>query len=494
MSTAIFGVVFLVVGLAAMFLMYHLWGYPFDKVTKTSAAPKWAMMLHRVLGYMFGVIYVGLMIKMVPRLWQYQVEFPARTTVHIVLGFTIGFLLIIKIAIMRFFRHFEEWMPYLGTAIMLGTVILLGLSLPYAFQERMLASSAPKGNVTSKESLARVAAMLPTAEFPDGVKLAELATAEALNEGHRVLVTACVRCHDLRTILVKPRTPSGWREVVDRMAEKPALFEPIPDRDLHRVTAYLIAITPDLAKSSQMKREEAVAKAESLSAAAAVAAGQAAATTGTPDAGASSAAGSAAPSPDASAGSAAPGAGSGSAVAATKPGAPTKPAPVKRKPTPPAKPATPAAGSGSAAPPAVADDDAAGEAAKPADPAKPAEAAKPTDLTKPAPPADPAAKPPAVATTPPPTTPAAATPAPPTTTAPPAANPMPAGGELARAQKTFQAKCSQCHSTDEVKRHPPKSAAQTSSLIKRMIEENDAVFSAAEIQAISTYINATYVK
>src|SRR5882757_784239 len=319
MSTAIFGVVFLVIGLVTMFLMYHLWGYPFDKATHTSAAPRWAMALHRLLGYAFAVIYILLMWKMVPRLWQYQVEFPARTTVHIVLGFTIGFLLIIKIAIMRFFRHFEEWMPYLGTAIMLGTVILLGLSLPYAFQERLLASSAPKGNVTSKESLARVAAMLPTAEFPDGVKLAELATVDAMNEGRRVLVTACVKCHDLRTILVKPRTPSGWREVVERMAEKPAVFEPIPDRDLQHVTAYLIAITPDLAKSSQMKREEAVAKAESLSAAAAVAAGTAPATTGatdTPGAGSGSAAIGATEGAGSGAGSAAAGAGSGSAAGA----------------------------------------------------------------------------------------------------------------------------------------------------------------------------------
>src|ERR1700755_1442492 len=134
MLTAIGGVVFLVIGLVTMFLMYHLWGYPFDKATRTSTAPRWAMRLHRVLGYLFGILYVGMMIKMVPRLWQYQVEFPARTTVHIVIGFTIGFLLIVKIAIMRFFRHFEEWMPYLGTAIMLGTVILLGLSLPYALQ------------------------------------------------------------------------------------------------------------------------------------------------------------------------------------------------------------------------------------------------------------------------------------------------------------------------------------------------------------------------
>src|SRR5687767_7645507 len=121
--TSLLGVLFLVLGLGAMFLMYRLWGYPFDKVTKTSSAPPWAMLLHRVLGYLFAITYVAIMWHMVPRLWEYQVEFPARTTAHILLGMTVGFLLIVKISIMRWFRHFEEWMPYLGTAIMLCTVL-----------------------------------------------------------------------------------------------------------------------------------------------------------------------------------------------------------------------------------------------------------------------------------------------------------------------------------------------------------------------------------
>jgi mono/diheme cytochrome c family protein len=129
------------------------------------------------------------------------------------------------------------------------------------------------------------------------------------------------------------------------------------------------------------------------------------------------------------------------------------------------------------------------DATKPADPTKPGDVAttKPIDtVTKPgttvAPPAPPSptAPTPPAATTPPPATDSVAKPTVP-------------GGDLTKAKATFQAKCSQCHSTDEVKRHPPKSAAGTTSLIKRMIEENDAVFSAAEIQLISTYINATYV-
>ncbi len=262
--TALLGILFVVLGLAAMFLMYHLWGYPFDKVTKTSAAPRWAMYLHRVLGYLFALVYVALMWKMVPRLWEYQVEFPARTVVHIVVGFSIGFLLIVKIAIMRFFRHFEEWMPYLGTAIMLGTVILIGLSIPIALHEHRLSEQA-----FAEPNRVRVAQLLPGAELPEGAPSpAELSAEASLRNGRKVLLDNCVKCHDLKTILAKPRSPAGWWTTVERMSEKPALFDPISEREMFNVTAYLIAITPDLQKSSKQKREAQLARATAMSKAA----------------------------------------------------------------------------------------------------------------------------------------------------------------------------------------------------------------------------------
>jgi cytochrome c5 len=266
-STSTLGMAFVVLGFGAMFLMYHLWGYPYDKATRKSAAPRWAMYLHRVLGYLFALTYVLLMVEMVPRLWQYQVEFPARTVVHMVVGFSIGFLLLVKISIMRFFRHFEEWMPYLGTAIMLGTVVLLGLSLPYALHEEALAANAPGGGAFSKASQERVARLLPSAGLPADAKLDELATASSLRAGRGVLTKKCVVCHDLKTILDQPRTPAGWYGVVERMGEKPTLVTPLSDQDMERVTAYLIAITPDLQKSRRQRRDEELARAEAMRAA-----------------------------------------------------------------------------------------------------------------------------------------------------------------------------------------------------------------------------------
>lgn len=328
--TVLLGIAFVVLGFAAMFLMYHLWGYPFDKATKTSAAPRWAMYLHRLLGYLFAFVYIAMMWKMVPRLWEYQVELPARTVVHIVIGFGIGFLLLVKIAIMRFFRHFEEWMPYLGTAIMLGTIILIGLSLPIALHEHRLAEKA-----FSDGNRARVALLLPTAELPSGAPSpAELSTEKSLRNGRRVLLENCVKCHDLKTILAKPRTPSGWWSTVERMGEKPALFDPITERENFDVTAYLIAITPDLQRSTKQKREQQIARETEMSKAAEVmtgpeGGGEPSASGGDePSAGAGAAptAGSGA-APAAGSGAAAPTVGSGAAPTAGSGAAPPAPAP-----------------------------------------------------------------------------------------------------------------------------------------------------------------------
>lgn len=255
--SAVLGLVFLGLAFAATFLMYYLWGFPFDKATRTSAAPKGLMRLHRFIGYSYAVLYVVMMTQMVPRLWTYQVELPPRTVAHLLLGFLIGLILIVKIAIMRFFRHFEEWMPYLGTALFVCTVLLMGLSVPFAFRERALARGAVGGDVFSTQNRQRVAELLPMAGFPDQAPLKELSTEAGLQAGRSVLLEKCVTCHDLKTVLTQPRTPSDWVSTVRRMAEKPALSGPITDADQWHVAAYLIAITPDLQRSTKAQRAQA---------------------------------------------------------------------------------------------------------------------------------------------------------------------------------------------------------------------------------------------
>src|SRR5438270_764603 len=113
-TSAILGLIFLGLSIASTFLMYYLWGFPFDRATHKSEAPRGLMRLHRAIGYTYGLLYLVMMAQMAPRMWQYQVELPARTVAHLILGLLIGIILVVKIAILRCFRHLEEWTPYLG--------------------------------------------------------------------------------------------------------------------------------------------------------------------------------------------------------------------------------------------------------------------------------------------------------------------------------------------------------------------------------------------
>lgn len=255
-TSATMGILFVAIAAINTYLMYHLWGYPYDGETRTSKAPRALMLVHRGLGYVFVIVYVLMMIRMVPRMWNYQVELPARTVAHLMLGFTIGFLLLIKISIFRFFRHLEEWFPVLGTSIFLCTVLLAALSVPFAFREAALAAQVPGGHAFSEKNLTRVQALLPRAGFPEEANLDELASPGSLHAGREVLLGKCVRCHDLKTVLMRPRTPSDWVRTVTRMGQKPDLFEPISQNEQWQAAAYLVAITPDLQKSSKQLRGE----------------------------------------------------------------------------------------------------------------------------------------------------------------------------------------------------------------------------------------------
>ena len=256
MSTAtstILGLIFLGLGNASVFLMYKLWGYPFDHETRTSAAPKSLMFVHRAIGYAYLILYIFMMWYMVPRLWNYQVELPPRTVAHLMLGITIGVLLLVKISILRFFRHFEEAMPYIGTALLICTYLLIGLSVPFTLRESVRQVSS---NVFSDASIERTHTRLQMAGLPPDAPLDKLATRRKLREGQDVLLKKCVQCHDLRTILARPRTPPDWVRTVDRMAIKPMIGEPITLEDQWTVSAYLIAITPELQVSAKEQRRQ----------------------------------------------------------------------------------------------------------------------------------------------------------------------------------------------------------------------------------------------
>ncbi len=255
-SNSILGLVFLALSATGTFLMFKLWGYPYDHEKLKSSAPPKLMLLHHFIGYAYALIYVVLMIQMVPRLWTYEIEFPARTVVHLVLGMVIGILLFVKIAIVKWFKHMEsQLVPLLGTALFVCTFLLIGLSVPFALKEQYLHRSAIGGSAFSAENIQRVRSLLPKAGFSGEVSLDELSSLQSLREGRDVLLSKCVQCHDLRTILIKPRSPGNWVQTVQRMAER-SMFTEITEADQAHVATYLIAISPELQKGFSEKRRQ----------------------------------------------------------------------------------------------------------------------------------------------------------------------------------------------------------------------------------------------
>ncbi len=228
---------------------------------RRGAADK-ALWAHRVFGYVFLAVYVVMMVQMVPRLWTYQIEFPARTVVHLALGMAVGVILLLKIGIVRFFRRLDQALvPLLGTSLLVSSVVLIGISVPSAFREAFVTAK-----LFTPVSQQRVKTLLTQAGL-DAVASADYSTARSLRQGQRILRHECIGCHDLRTVLAKPRTPSLWRQTVRRMADRTTLLDPLSETQQWQVTAYLTALSPQLQKSSRQLSQQREQRASSLKAA-----------------------------------------------------------------------------------------------------------------------------------------------------------------------------------------------------------------------------------
>jgi mono/diheme cytochrome c family protein len=267
-TNQILAILFVVISTAATFLMFYLWGFPYDKEKRKSEAPPHLMLLHRLLGYVYLAIYVYLMWQMLPRMWSYQVQLPARTVAHLVLGMAIGATLIVKVVVVRFFKHLEGTLaPALGTFLFIATILLIGLALPFSLRETFLQRAALRGEVFGEDRQERVRTFLPLAGLDDEARVAQLSSRRGLLAGRSVLRSKCIQCHDLRTVLARPRTPDAWRETVRRMAERSTILNPITEDEQWDVTAYLLAITPTLQRTVQLLRQQEMQSAETEDAA-----------------------------------------------------------------------------------------------------------------------------------------------------------------------------------------------------------------------------------
>jgi hypothetical protein len=143
--------------------------------------------------------------------------------------------------------------------------MVVRLSVPFAFKESYWSKGAVGGSAFSAQNLERVRKLIPTAGFPDDAPLADLADYSQLRGGRKVFLTQCVSCYDLKTILTRPRTPGDWVRTVERMANR-QIFDATEPEQQWAVSAYLIAISPELQNSAKARRVEEIRAAESVAA------------------------------------------------------------------------------------------------------------------------------------------------------------------------------------------------------------------------------------
>jgi hypothetical protein len=122
------------------------------------------VVIHRILGLCYLELYLLLMAQMVPRMFDYQVEFSTRTVAHLMLGVSIGLLLIVKLSIIRFFKHFSGVVPYLGCALLWCTTMVVSRSVPFAFKASYWSQAAVGGSAFSELNLERMRKLMPRSE------------------------------------------------------------------------------------------------------------------------------------------------------------------------------------------------------------------------------------------------------------------------------------------------------------------------------------------
>jgi mono/diheme cytochrome c family protein len=133
-------------------------------------------------------------------------------------------------------------------------VVVIGISTPFAFHEAAMRAAGAAEGTYSEKNLRRVEKLLVETGLSES-EATEYATVEALETGRGVLHGRCVECHDLRTVLARPRTAVNWRQTVRRMAAMTTEEHPLTETDQWHVTAYLIALSPRLQQSRQTERE-----------------------------------------------------------------------------------------------------------------------------------------------------------------------------------------------------------------------------------------------
>ena len=188
LTTTILGVVFLLLGAAAVVTM--LWRQGRETGERGMRRLRFA---HRIAGYGFALIFAVLFVTMLKRIVAFWEESSPRINLHEALAVGLLFLLSAKLAIPRVFPRLNRHLFGLGIAIYFVSFILVGVTGGYYVARKIQRTPYIVHGDTSSDVLD-----------------------EAL--GKELLIRKCSPCHQMQSIL-QPRSHEAWEKVVNDMVE-----------------------------------------------------------------------------------------------------------------------------------------------------------------------------------------------------------------------------------------------------------------------------------
>jgi mono/diheme cytochrome c family protein len=211
-------------------LMAWLWRFPMQPdptgrdPNGVSTAPRFPTNVHRILGYVFVLVYAALLVEMVPRAWQFRVATPL-SVVHGALGIAVGVLLVVKIAVIRRFQRFGHRLPWIGGALAASTLLVAAL-----------------GIVPACRVIRPGAALTPQ-----------------LAQGRDVVSQKCNQCHGASTIASEREDARKWDRITRRMQRFSLRIpgkEPISEEERRLAAAYLTHILGEAEDDDEEEAEE----------------------------------------------------------------------------------------------------------------------------------------------------------------------------------------------------------------------------------------------
>jgi cytochrome c5 len=197
---------------------------------KDSPRKKGWIFLHRILGYLFLIIFASMLVFMVVKAGGFQEKMPARAMIHIILALLLVPLIMIKVVIARRHAPLSTKLILLGTAIFGLAFGLTGITAGYYALHR-------------------------SDKYAD---LSDLDEDILSMDGQKVTNRKCGKCHSLERIYQNYKSDIAWSDTINKMAELD--YPNITTFDVKQIAGYLVQQQQRRHGEKEEKREAEIGK------------------------------------------------------------------------------------------------------------------------------------------------------------------------------------------------------------------------------------------